>query len=461
MPLLQNYPYLLPTSVAASILFVGAILSLFLAWDGGPRQRPIQLPIEKPTDAEYGNSVQGVQANIDLGSAPPREMDDDRTPSFGALGNVMRTKVSGYFARRVREAYGQTTPTGTNGEVLSPSSPHTIATPLGSPDASRARAYSRNARFSGSAYGYRPRAQSHTSVSTAMRRGSNAVVGLRHRPSVRPEEPQGSVPQGDGLSLAQRLVIGMSVRPTLDAPVQDPDCRSRLANENAGASLPGLWVAAAINADNEDPFEGDDDEEIMSEEEDYGETLQPNVGRQYSRSFGGRHLSFGLSAPGRHRQSSPFTSRQHGTPFGATPTRRPSNIPVALTPSAVENGEATLEGVPLQRHMSISSHLLPAIYSNTGVSTPPALMEALSAQGKPSPGLGTGITDPFQDSLAPIVEGEVAADPVRVVDTTLVGEKPDLTFKWTLLPLFIIFQYFILCLHSTSHDQVFLMYVTS
>jgi len=42
-----------------------------------------------------------------------------------------------------------------------------------------------------------------------------------------------------------------------------------------------------------------------------------------------------------------------------------------------------------------------------------------------------------------------------------VEEKQPSAFQWTLLPLFLIFQYFLLALHNTSHDQVFLMYLTS
>jgi len=51
--------------------------------------------------------------------------------------------------------------------------------------------------------------------------------------------------------------------------------------------------------------------------------------------------------------------------------------------------------------------------------------------------------------------------PITVIEEEMMAQKPVDTFKWSLLPLFIIFQYFILALHSTSHDQIFLMYLTS
>ncbi|KZV63332.1 major facilitator superfamily MFS-1 [Peniophora sp. CONT] len=47
-PLLIDYPYLLPTVIAASVTFTGALLSLFLAPDGGPRIHTIPQRMEKP-----------------------------------------------------------------------------------------------------------------------------------------------------------------------------------------------------------------------------------------------------------------------------------------------------------------------------------------------------------------------------------------------------------------------------
>jgi len=98
--------------------------------------------------------------------------------------------------------------------------------------------------------------------------------------------------------------------------------------------------------------------------------------------------------------------------------------------------------------MSTTHPIVPAIYANTGLRTPPALLET----PQPTPPAQI-IGDPFTENLAPIAEGRMATELDEV------PEKAE--NQWSSLPLFIIFQYFILAIHTTSHDQVFLMYLTS
>lgn len=199
LPLFIRFPYLLPTLIASAILFVGAFLSLFLAWDGGPRQGAIRLSIEKSPDEERGdaNAQSPPPANIDLGETPIQE---ERTPSFGALS--MKKKISGYFARRVLEAYGQNTPEASTPTSLLPPAPGPSLIP-------RNRVPSRGARLSGSAYGYRPRHASQPTFSTALRRTSTVSINARQRRgSIRPEDDS-STPPAEELSLAQRLLIGL------------------------------------------------------------------------------------------------------------------------------------------------------------------------------------------------------------------------------------------------------------
>lgn len=202
--LFQRFPYLLPTLIASSVLLTGAILSLFLAWDGGPRQGAIRLLPEKITDVESRPEVSTDVAttSINLAGSPLGEEDDERTPSFGVLGNVMRTKISGYFAQRVREAHGQSG--SPSGEDTPGSRPGPAR--LGAPTSVKARAYSRGrVSFSGSAYGYRPRHGSQSTYNTAGRRDSGVTV-RRGGDSI-PHEDGTTAPQEE-LSLAQRLLIG-------------------------------------------------------------------------------------------------------------------------------------------------------------------------------------------------------------------------------------------------------------
>lgn len=194
---------MLPTTIAAAILLIGAILSVFLAWDGGPRQGAIRLPIEKPSDEERGvvRPDSSAAPHIDLSETPLRE---ERTPSFGAL--ILRKKISGYFARRVREAYGQNTP-----DVSSPASPRVGSFAEIGPSAVRNRLPSRSTRFSGSAYGYRPRHGSQATITSALRRESAVSHDIRQRRgSTRPLEDSAGVQEE--LSLAQRLLIGKSFK---------------------------------------------------------------------------------------------------------------------------------------------------------------------------------------------------------------------------------------------------------
>ena len=55
--LFAKYPYLLPTSIAASVTFTGCVLTLFLSYDGGPREGAIRLPEEKDVERAVNAAV--------------------------------------------------------------------------------------------------------------------------------------------------------------------------------------------------------------------------------------------------------------------------------------------------------------------------------------------------------------------------------------------------------------------
>jgi hypothetical protein len=150
-PIFIHYPYLFPCTVAASVTFTGAILSLFLGWDGGPREGLIRLPEEKDEpegtltprgDAEFGESP-GLSPLVE--DAPPQGPVED-------LRRKVSKKLSGYFARRVRDAHGASSPLNSP-SVQSLQSPQALAVPR-----QKDRSYSRTSRASrnapGSAYGY-------------------------------------------------------------------------------------------------------------------------------------------------------------------------------------------------------------------------------------------------------------------------------------------------------------------
>src|ERR1700733_2028707 len=145
-----------------------------------------------------------------------------------------------------------------------------------------------------------------------------------------------------------------------------------IANENTATSLPSLWVAAAINADNEDPFFDSDEEAVSDDEEDYDASATATSGHR-SRGTTSTQVSPPASPPVRSRQNS-AASRAYGRSFSVLSSRRPSiaYAPFArypsLTMTATETGNSEMPRRPSTPHA-----ILPAIYANTGVTTPPAL----------------------------------------------------------------------------------------
>ena len=96
---------------------------------------------------------------------------------------------------------------------------------------------------------------------------------------------------------------------------------------------------------------------------------------------------------------------------------------------------------------------MPTIFQHVGVRTPPAVLEAqqLLAQAE---------AEEEMDALAPITEqSQRASREMSPAAAPLVTEKEPSIMS--MLPLAIILQYGWLALHSTTHDQVFYLYLVS
>ena len=255
---------------------VGSMLSLFLGRNCGPREGAIRLPPEKPDDDRH-DEVESRPVT------PVPEESEER----GLMRRVSK-KLSGYFARRVHDAHEEST-----------SGPSEPPVPLSSPG--RNRTFSRTSRVTGSAYGYtggyRNRLASNVTLGT--RRGSMASASVRRRRESNMEGAPSSVATGSDLNFAQRLLM---------------------ANENAVNNIADLWVAAAMNVDNEDPFESESDidaEEAIDEEDElqeadmFAQTPTPSHVNRFLRraSTNASQSSFGRSPRrpsmlGSHRTSS-------------------------------------------------------------------------------------------------------------------------------------------------------------
>ncbi|KAI0370487.1 major facilitator MFS-1 [Pilatotrama ljubarskyi] len=417
IPLFVKYPYLLPCCVAASVTFTGSVLSLFLGPDCGPREGAIRLPPEKLTSIPEEESRP---------STPHLEEPESRS-MYGSI----RRKVSGYFSKRTPER-AEASP--------GPSQPAEPALPLVETPTrgAKPRAFSRVSR-GGSAYGYggsyRNRLASAASMAT--RRGSMGVSIRRRRESnFNYDGAPSSVATGSDLNFAQRLLM---------------------ANENAVTNIADLWVAAAMNADNENPFESDD--EFEEGEFDAEEAIEDTPGEEEEDVFGSpstpRHNRFSRRVSAtttRPAQQRPSVSGTHPSPFGGSPrrpasSRRYSNLRRGSS-SALRPG-ADSDELPLRR----ASGTVPSIFQHVGVRTPPAVLEAqqLLAQAEAEE----------MDALAPIAEGQQTSREISPAGPPLeaINEKePSLMSQ---LPLQIILQYGWLALHSTTHDQVFYLYLVS
>ncbi|TFK38100.1 hypothetical protein BDQ12DRAFT_683974 [Crucibulum laeve] len=414
IPLFVTYPYLLPCAIAASITFIGSLLACFLGPDGGPRQGAIRLLPEKL------NSYPSIPEEE---SVPPSPIFEEQEPR-GLSG--LRKKISGYFAQRVHDTH---TPGSDNSASM-----NQPPVPLASPGrAERARTFSRTSRANGSAYGYsgsyRNRLASNATLSA--RRGSMASSMRRRRGSNYDATRETS---SEDLNFAQRLLM---------------------ANENAVTNIADLWVAAAMNVDNEDPFETDSDSDL----DDDARSL--DLGEPIARDEDGNEIYSPEAAPTgagrRFSQPGPSTAPRllHGQALLTLPnqlgsSRRPSTSQQSYRHPSI-NLSQQLTGTPTARRFSSS---VPSIFAHPGVKTPPAVLDAqqllLSSPGGDISG---------HDPLATIAESRQASQTESQADVESLAEKsPSLTSQ---LPIVVIIQYGVLALHTTTHDQVFMSYLVS
>ncbi|KAG9003665.1 hypothetical protein FRB94_002988 [Tulasnella sp. JGI-2019a] len=472
LPIFVEYPYLLPCGISASITFTGAVLSLFLGWDGGPREGLIRLQTDEeggtstlPVVAELAETPNSGSDKLDLATTPG---DNNIMERVAERTKLVQKKLSGYFARRVRDAhYQESIPPSVNGTpsggaggraISAPNTGLTIARtlPHGSPQTMRSRLASTLGGRSG--------------ASTRQRRRLMGQGG-------------GEDDVGD-LNLAQRLL---------------------LANPGSVTSMANLWVAAAINADNEDPFledtpaytardlpntpgrNPDELDSVFGLDEEEFTPATPAMGGN-NRTLGGRGGGSGRVDAISPRQpladltQSAISANRPNRAFllpstGFSPINRisPRRSLKEFTTPLVQPGSLGREYVigsrgPTRRG-SISSNLvtLPTIFQNTGLATLPAL-----AQQSPA---STYLVDAEADDddrvmrrhnqyLSAITEGTAMTDlpspatygNVNTSTHTLVKPEPS---PWGQLPIIIIFQYGILALHNEVHDQYFLTYLVS
>jgi hypothetical protein len=380
------------------------VLACFLGPDGGPREGAIRLGPEK-LHTQHQDAVEEP--------VPPDPFPEepDNHDIIGALRRKASRKLSGLFSRPIPIPHARSS----SAFSLTESPAHLAS----SPRADRPRAFSRTSRADGSAYGYSGGYRSRLASTVAMgaRKGSMTSSLRRRRGSV---NTNAQASEGTELNFAQRLLM---------------------ANENAVTNIADLWVAAAMNVDNENPFISDSEEDVMSEPESIeGDTPQA----------GGEEAVASTPASGRISDSPDL-------PSTATPTtRRPSRV--AFSPRIGSRWPSPGPSTPARRtslpHGQDSprrfSSSVPAIFSHAGVRVPPAVIDAQQL-------LARSEETPRGEALSPILESRATTNVEHLVESQP-EKQPSLTSQ---LPLMIIAQYGVLALHSTTHDQIFMSYLVT
>ena len=352
------------------------MLSLLLGRDGGPREGAIRLQAEKPLHAQTIPEVPEEEP------ITPLALEEDAPQTVvGTLKKKVSKKLSGYFANRVYDAQNPSSPGRTPPVPL-------VSTPRQG-SMNKGRSLSRTSRMTGSAYGYgannKNTLASSVSQSFAGRRGSLASSIARRRRTTTQGVDAQEAGQGSGMNFAQRLLM---------------------ANENVVTGIADLWVAAAINADNEDVFLSDDEGSVI-EDDDEDESSPTRAGRSPTRSTLTQHRFSNTSAM---RVVSPRRS-------------------ISLSMHQGDGGNRR------------ASATVPAIFAHTGVRAP-SVTEPASPATQPLLPREDVETGP-RETLVPIVEHQAQHDfnPPQPADEPLVeavSEKSPSMFS--LLPVMIILQ---------------------
>ncbi len=380
---------------------------MFLGRDGGPREGAIRLPPEKL------NIPPPIPEEEDSSSQVFEDEDEPR-----GLAQRLTKKISRRFSELFASRFPDIHHTS-NG----PSSSHP-AMPLASTSGTRldrTRTFS-TSRTNGSAYGYSNNYRNRL-ASSATWNGRRASLhsSLRRRRGSAFDSVRDGVTDGSELNFAQRLL---------------------LANENAVTNIADLWVAAAMNVDNEDPFESD------SETEQNDHFTEPISSVDVDSST---NLESIIPDGDVETDSIDASPSMASTPRPHRPSIAASFRPSSHRPS-VSFSPAIRSAVP--RRLSSG---VPAIFSHPGVKAPPAILDAQQLLLSPVDTLQHDSLAPGGlDTLETISESPLAASTDL---EALVSEKsPSLMSQ---LPIVVIIQYGVMALHTTTHDQIFMSYLVS
>lgn len=259
--------------------------------------------------------------------------------------------------------------------------------------------------------------------------------------------------------------------------------RLLLANEDAVFGLHDVWLAAATSQDRDDEFSqvdddgpqiddsvfGDDESQLDDDGFGYDDGASEfgsidDRGRMYFQNHPRTDSRLQSQSSAKRRES--MVRQRLGSRVSPRPSFSGTNQP--------PNSYNPLRFASGMRTTSISSSAVrPAIYNNTGLSTPPshgpspfmnaynaqqqAQRERISTPGTDGASVSTGQTPTGNNNLAVIPEGAQGRVANAVVpESSSKPEHVEQNSVFSQLPLAIIGQYAIVALHGTTCDQLFM-----
>ncbi|KAL8292602.1 hypothetical protein RQP46_001214 [Phenoliferia psychrophenolica] len=425
--LFAEYPYLLPCLISGSVTFSGALLSLFLNVDGGPRDRGIRLPTEKDVEraASSAMSLPGKAFRLIVACVSPRHATGQiaLSPDRVALHRSSSTPI--------REEQDMPTPgsrkPGQYGSAFNGFNPLSLRRT--------------STKASGSAYGYSERR--YPSIRRRSTRALSVGTSTRYAPDYDDDH-------GD-LNFAQRLL---------------------LANEPAVFSLSELWVSQATRADEqfsqagytESVFEDDeasDQESRIGMDEDGDE---PDF-----FGYGSAPPSLAPSTEDLRETARRQDEERHGrneslgVPSGASVAVTEDLSPGGERGHSRERDRVLSYGGRSDRYrrasMASSAARGPALFANTGldpsslgVSAPPPVTPTKAGPGEPGDSAFNPMAAIPEQRAPSIIELEAGLAP---------GDEKASASIIRQLPLGMIAQYALVALHGTTCDQVFLSFLVT
>ncbi|KAJ4464939.1 hypothetical protein J3R30DRAFT_3317651 [Lentinula aciculospora] len=393
---LDQFPYILPTTLAGLILFAGSFLACFLSHDGETAKATVQI---RPEKLEIHGPSFDVEEQITplTPQSPSGTLRRNRSPGYSSTASRMESSIPDHL-----------------GSISSgiPIGPRTFTV-------SSSRSHVRNrlsivGRTSSSLY-------RQSVVNPPLLHSGSFPVSTFYNPYHDANDTS------ETLSVAERVV---------------------LANAAAVNSIADLWVAAALNVEENDDnsTRRETNQDIFEfEAHDFEEGPASDDVKLRGRSDS-RWCDYPSALP-----SAPYTRSNHSLDA----SQRRSSRRTSVTRPIDALFDAPLSARQSVGDMTFTPRQLPSIFMNSGVSTPQIVLENSTFYSE------VDLSTHLERELPPILESRrPSAMHINDMETTPLLNL-EASASSPSLPLVIIIQFGLLALHTTTHDQVFMSYLVS